>query len=84
MDQIDSSERIFLTNRREMELRKHTETALYYETLLHLALISMMQKKTEVVKDLVGFMQKSILNNTNFGRSSSIVRMIDGVIIKIN
>jgi len=59
-----------------MELRKSNETALYYETLLPLALISMMQKKTETVKDLVGFMKEQILKNTNFGRHSSIVRNI--------
>jgi len=57
-----------------MELRKSNETALYYETLLHLALISMMQKKAETVKDLVAFMKEQILKNTNFGRYSSIVR----------
>lgn len=51
-----------------MELRKSNETALYYETLLHLALISMMQKKAETVKDLVAFMKEQILKNTNFGR----------------
>ena len=60
-----------------MELRKSNENALYFETLLHLTLINMIEKKTEVVKDLIGYMKKQLESNSNFGINSSIVRRID-------
>lgn len=67
LGEFSSAEKIFLTNKREMELKNKTHLRLYFETILHISVTNFISQNNQEATSFLKLAKESISKNREFG-----------------